>query len=124
MGELYVNLYPPLSCSDDLDTSGASDGLAKAMDHLTCCVVYCDDRVRTERLVKRDAVSTSATNQKSSIPGYFDLLEEHYELQSNVKAILGVFNSGKLCRSPKRIPMLSIHNAVLCALIKYKLVKG
>lgn len=64
------------------------------MDHHNCCVIYCDDRVRTERLVKKESVATSAVSQKSSQPGYFDLLEEPYELQCNVKAILGVFNSG------------------------------
>ena len=104
------------------------------MDHSTCCVVYCDDRVRTERLVKRDAVAASATGQQQgSIPGYFDLLEEPYELQSNVKAILGVFSSGKSRRTTTRIlfsptllkslhpfyhtgPMLTMDHAVyLCA---------
>ena len=80
------------------------------MDHTNCCVVYCDDRVRTERLVKKEAVAASAVSQKSAQAGYFDLLEEPYELQSNVKAILGVFNSGmpasqamRLTKSPNTL---------------------
>ncbi len=66
------------------------------MDYAACHVIYVDRKARGDRVVKKDATPSAAASTHSSAASYFDTVEEVEEVQANMRAILAVFNQGRV----------------------------
>ncbi|KAJ5636798.1 uncharacterized protein N7484_010111 [Penicillium longicatenatum] len=65
------------------------------VDRVECSGVYIDDRVRSERWVRRNSIATSTVSEASS----FTMPEEPEALQADVEQLLDVCKKIYLCQS-------------------------
>lgn len=63
------------------------------MDRIDCSGVYIDDRVRSERWVRRNSIDASTI----SSAGSFTSSEEPEALQADVEQLLDVCKQGRWC---------------------------